>query len=71
MQSAVTKGLERRFWKWHLVLPKKSIVALSLLLSNLHAHNNPDKVWKISDLNNTTYLYDLYALYGKVTYSIL
>ena len=43
---------------------KKSIVALSLLLGNLYAHNNPDKAWKISDLNNATM-----ALYGREAFS--
>ena len=64
MQSAVTKGLERRIWKWHLMLLKKSLVILLLLLGNLYAHNNPDNVWKISDLNSATM-----ALYGREAFS--
>lgn len=43
---------------------RKSIVGLSLLLCNLYAHHNPDKVWKISDLNNATM-----ALYGREAFS--
>jgi len=60
----VIKGLEKRFWKWRLMLLKKSLVILLLLLGNLYAHNNPDKVWKISDLNTATM-----ALYGTDAFS--
>lgn len=42
---------------------KGSIIAL-LLLSNLVAHNNPEKVWQISDLNTATM-----ALYGREAFS--
>ena len=43
---------------------KKSIVTVLLLLSNLYAHNNPDKVWHISNLNDATL-----ALYGREAFS--
>ena len=46
------------------MLLRRSIVTLSLLLCNLYAYNNPDKVWKISDLNNATM-----ALYGREAFS--
>jgi len=46
------------------MLLKKSIVALSILFCNLYAHNNPDKIWKISDLNSATM-----ALYGQEAFS--
>ena len=58
------KWLEKRFWKWCLLVIKKSLVTLSLLLGNLYAHNNPDNVWKISDLNSATM-----ALYGREAFS--
>ena len=46
------------------MLLKKSLVILLLLLGNLYAHNNPDKAWKISDLNTATM-----ALYGREAFS--
>jgi len=43
---------------------KKTLLFLGLLSSTVYAHKNPDKVWKISDLNAATM-----ALYGREAFS--
>jgi len=46
------------------MLIRKTLITLLLLLCNLYAHNNPDKVWHISDLNRAAT-----ALYGREAFS--
>lgn len=64
IQSAVTKGLEKRFWRWLLLKIRDILLIIGVCSAMAYAHHNPKNVWKISDLNDATM-----ALYGREAFS--